>query len=159
LNQDSVSRETWARLDASSRASSAPGDDEPDRAVHDPDDLDRARCRFAAAAAARAGAKRWIDFGSGAAFPDWRSPAHWSNHGRQFIWSRAPRRRPLPARSVDALHLPAIVHAQRIEDFTRSNKLRFEVVRRVRSRPGKLLGYANPLLKTGRSGCFQRDKM
>jgi 16S rRNA (guanine527-N7)-methyltransferase len=61
--------------------------------------------------------------------------------------------------TVDALHLPAIVHAQRIEDFTRTNKLRFEVVTARAVAPlEKLLGYANPLLKTGAIGLFPKGQ-
>ena len=51
---------------------------------------------------------------------------------------------------VDALDFPAIVHAQRIEDFTRTNKQTFDVVTARALAPlDKLLGYADPLLKRG----------
>ena len=51
------------------------------------------------------------------------------------------------------------MHAQRIEDFTRSNTVQFEVVTARALAPlDKLLGYANPLLKTGAVGLFPKGQ-
>src|SRR6185503_3611429 len=60
---------------------------------------------------------------------------------------------------VEALSLPAIVHARRIEEFTAANAARFDVVTARAVAPlEKLLGYAFPLLKTGAVGLFPKGQ-
>ena len=65
----------------------------------------------------------------------------------------------LPARGRASLALPAIVHAQRIEDFTASNSTAVRRRYRARARAArKALGYAFPLLKTGTKGLFPKGQ-
>jgi len=162
LNQDSVSRETWGRLDAlvarviDRRATMnliAPSTIPTIWTRHVADSLQLLPLA--------AGAKRWIDFGSGAGFPGLAiACALVETVGGQIHLVESTQKKAAFLReTVDALHLPAIVHAQRIEDFTRSNKLRFEVVTARAVAPlDKLLGYANPLLKTGAVGLFPKGQ-
>ena len=57
------------------------------------------------------------------------------------------------------LSLPAIVHAQRIEDFVSGTTERFDVVTARALAPlDKLIGYAIPLLKTGVLGIFLKGQ-
>ena len=58
-----------------------------------------------------------------------------------------------------AIGLPAIVHNQRIEDFTRVNTVAFDVVTARALAPfERLLAYANPLLKRGAVALFPKGQ-
>ena len=162
LNQDSVSRETWGRLDA---LVARVIDRQATMNLIAPSTIPTIWTRHVADSLQllplAAGAKRWIDFGSGAGFPGLAiACALVETVGGQIHLVESTQKKAAFLReTVDALHLPAIVHAQRIEDFTRSNKLRFEVVTARAVAPlDKLLGYANPLLKTGALGLFPKGQ-
>ena len=162
LNQDSVSRETWARLDAfvarvierqSVMNLIAPSTIPTIWTRHVADSLQLLPLA--------PDAKRWLDFGSGAGFPGLAiACALVETAGAQIHLVESTQKKAAFLReTVDALRLPAIVHPQRIEDFTRSNKLKFEVVTARAVAPlDRLLGYANPLLKTGAVGLFPKGQ-
>jgi len=162
LNQDSVSRETWGRLDA---LVARVIDRQATMNLIAPSTIPTIWTRHVADSLQllplAPGAKRWIDFGSGAGFPGLAiACALVETAGAQIHLVESTQKKAAFLReTIDALHLPAIVHAQRIEDFTRSNKLRFEVVTARAVAPlDKLLGYANPLLKTGAVGLFPKGQ-
>jgi 16S rRNA (guanine527-N7)-methyltransferase len=162
LNQDSVSRETWGRLDA---LVARVIDRQATMNLIAPSTIPTIWTRHVADSLQllplAAGAKRWLDFGSGAGFPGLViACALVETVGAQMHLVESTQKKAAFLReTVDALHLPAIVHAQRIEDFTRTNKLRFEVVTARAVAPlEKLLGYANPLLKTGAIGLFPKGQ-
>ena len=162
LNQDSVSRETWGRLDA---LVARVIDRQATMNLIAPSTIPTIWTRHVADSLQllplAAGAKRWLDFGSGAGFPGLViACALVETVGAQMHLVESTQKKAAFLReTVDALHLPAIVHAQRIEDFTRTNKLRFEVVTARAVAPlERLLGYANPLLKTGAIGLFPKGQ-
>jgi 16S rRNA (guanine527-N7)-methyltransferase len=162
LNQDSVSRETWGRLDA---LVARVIDRQGTMNLIAPSTIPTIWTRHVADSLQllplATGAKRWLDFGSGAGFPGLViACALVETVGAQMHLVESTQKKAAFLReTVDALHLPAIVHAQRIEDFTRTNKLRFEVVTARAVAPlEKLLGYANPLLKTGAIGLFPKGQ-
>ena len=162
LNQDSVSRETWARLDAFvARVIQR----QETMNLIAPSTIPRIWTRHVADSLQllplATGARRWIDFGSGAGFPGLAIACALveTTGGQIHLVESTQKKAAFLRETIDALHLPAIVHAQRIEDFTRSNKLRFEVVTARAVAPlEKLLGYANPLLKTGAVGLFPKGQ-
>ena len=162
LNQDSVSRETWGRLDA---LVARVIDRQATMNLIAPSTIPTIWTRHVADSLQllplAAGAKRWLDFGSGAGFPGLViACALVETVGAQMHLVESTQKKAAFLReTVDALHRPAIVHAQRIEDFTRTNKLRFEVVTARAVAPlERLLGYANPLLKTGAIGLFPKGQ-
>ena len=162
LNQDSVSRETWGRLDA---LVARVIDRQATMNLIAPSTIPTIWTRHVADSLQllplAAGAKRWIDFGSGAGFPGLAiACALVETVGGQIHLVESTQKKAAFLReTVDALHLPAIVHAQRIEDFTRSNKVPFEVVTARALAPlERLLGYANPLLKRGTVGLFPKGQ-
>jgi len=160
LNQDSVSRETWARLDAfvslvlrrqETMNLIAPSTIPTIWTRHVADSLQLLSLAQ--------DARSWIDLGSGAGFPGLVIACALADTGQVHLVESTRKKAHFLRECVEALRLPAIVHAQRIEDFTRSNKLRFEVVTARAVAPlEKLLGYANPLLKTGALGLFPKGQ-
>jgi 16S rRNA (guanine527-N7)-methyltransferase len=125
LNQDSVSRETWARLDAfvarviqrqETMNLIAPSTIPTIWTRHIADSLQLLPLA--------AGAKRWIDFGSGAGFPGLAIACALveTTGGQLHLVESTHKKAAFLRETIDALHLPAIVHAQRIEDFTRSKQ-------------------------------------
>jgi len=162
LNQDSVSRETWARLDAfvarviqrqETMNLIAPSTIPTIWTRHIADSLQLLPLA--------AGAKRWIDFGSGAGFPGLAIACALveTTGGQLHLVESTHKKAAFLRETIDALHLPAIVHAQRIEDFARTNKQTFDVVTARALAPlDKLLGYANPLLKRGGIGLFPKGQ-
>jgi len=106
-------------------------------------------------------ASRWLDFGSGAGFPGLviacalvEAPG-----ARVELVERIQKKAHFLRDIVDALSLPAIVHARRIEDLTRGNISEFDVVTARAVAPlEKLLGYADALLKTGAVGLFPKGQ-
>lgn len=161
LNQDSVSRETWARLDAfvarlverqASMNLIAPSTIPKIWTRHVADSLQLLPLA--------PNASPWIDFGSGAGFPGLViACALAETGGRVHLVESTQKKAAFLRECADALGLPAIVYAQRIEEFTRSNRVQFEVVTARAVAPlEKLLGYANPLLKTGTVGLFPKGQ-
>jgi len=161
LNQDSVSRETWTRLDAFVSlvlrrqetmnliaASTIP----MIWTRHVADSLQLLSLAQ--------DARSWIDLGSGAGFPGLVIACALAGTAAQVHLVESTQKKAHFLREcVEALGLPAIVHAQRIEDFTRHNKTTFDVVTARALAPlEKLLGYASPLLKRGTVGLFPKGQ-
>lgn len=162
LNQDSVSRETWTRLDRFVALVIAR---QETMNLIAPSTIAKIWTRHVADSLQllplATGGKRWIDFGSGAGFPGLVIACALveTTGGQIHLVESTQKKAAFLRETIDALQLPAIVHAQRIEDFTRSNKLRFDVVTARAVAPlDKLLGYANPLLKTGVVGLFPKGQ-
>jgi 16S rRNA (guanine527-N7)-methyltransferase len=106
-------------------------------------------------------ARTWIDLGAGAGFPGLViACALVDVPGARVELVESTQKKASFLRDVaDALSLPAIVHALRIEDFTARNAGRFDVVTARALAPlDKLLGYANPLLKRGAVGLFPKGQ-
>ena len=106
-------------------------------------------------------ARTWIDLGAGAGFPGLViACALVEVPGARVELVESIQKKANFLREVaDALSLPAIVHALRIEDFTARNAGRFDVVTARALAPlDKLLGYANPLLKRGALGLFPKGQ-
>jgi 16S rRNA (guanine527-N7)-methyltransferase len=162
LNQDSVSRETWARLDAFvARVLERQATVNLIASSTIPRIWTRHVADSLQLLALVPDARTWIDFGSGAGFPGLAiACALAERDGAQVhLVESTKKKATFLQECADALRLPAIVHARRIEDFTRSNKLRFDVVTARAVAPlDKLLGYANPLLKTGVVGLFPKGQ-
>jgi len=160
LNQDSVSRETWARLDAfvslvlrrqETMNLIAPSTIPTIWTRHVADSLQLLSLAQ--------DARSWIDLGSGAGFPGLVIACALADTGQVHLVESTRKKAHFLRECVEALRLPAIVHAQRIEDFTRSNKVPFEVVTARALAPlERLLGYANPLLKRGTVGLFPKGQ-
>ena len=108
-----------------------------------------------------ADARRWIDIGSGAGFPGLViACALVEVPGASIELVESIQKKATFLREVtQALSLPAIVHAERIEDFTRNNAARVDVVTARAVAPlERLIGYAIPLLKTGALGLFPKGQ-
>jgi 16S rRNA (guanine527-N7)-methyltransferase len=107
------------------------------------------------------GARVWADLGSGAGFPGLViACALATASGAQIHLVESIRKKADFLRDCSvALALPAIVHNQRIEDFTRVNTVAFDVVTARALAPlERLLTYANPLLKRGAIGLFPKGQ-
>jgi len=162
LNHDSVSRETWPRLDAlverllqwQQHTNLVANSTLPQVWTrHIADSLQLLELA--------PGAKRWTDLGSGAGFPGLvLACALADTPGAEVHLVESKQKKASFLREcITALDLPAIVHAQRIEDFTRTNKRSFDVVTARALAPlKKLLDYANPLLKRGGIGLFPKGQ-
>jgi len=106
-------------------------------------------------------ARRWIDLGSGAGFPGLVIACALVevSGARVDLVESIQKKANFEREVTDALSLPAIVHARRIEDFTAGSVGRFDVVTARAVAPlDKLLGYAFPLLKTGAVGLFPKGQ-
>ena len=106
-------------------------------------------------------AKVWIDLGAGAGFPGLVIACALADTPAADVHlvESKQKKASFMRECVAALDLPAIVHAQRIEDFTRTNKQAFDVVTARALAPlDKLLAYANPLLKRGGIGLFPKGQ-
>jgi 16S rRNA (guanine527-N7)-methyltransferase len=162
LNQDSVSRETWARLDGlvahllrwqqhTNLVATSTLPHLWTRHIADSLQLlDLAR-----------DARLWIDLGAGAGFPGLVIACALADApGASVHLVESKQKKATFLREcVAALGVPAIVHAARIEDFTRTNTQAFDVVTARALAPlNKLLGYANPLLKRGGIGLFPKGQ-
>jgi 16S rRNA (guanine527-N7)-methyltransferase len=104
---------------------------------------------------------KWIDLGAGAGFPGLAVACALVDvpGARVELVESIQKKANFLRDVVNALSLPAIVHARRIEDFTAGNATRFDVVTARALAPlGTLLGYANPLLKRGALGLFPKGQ-
>jgi 16S rRNA (guanine527-N7)-methyltransferase len=162
LNPDSVSRETWARLDALVAlvlerqqamnliaASTVP----QVWTRHVADSLQL----LALASAART----WVDLGSGAGFPGLAIACALADAAGPAVHLVESTRKKAAflAEAAAALKLPVTVHAERIEDFAAANRVSFDVVTARAVAPlSRLLGYAIPLLKRGAIGLFHKGQ-
>ena len=106
-------------------------------------------------------ARRWVDLGAGGGFPGiviacaLAGKAGVEVHLVESVQKKAAFLRA----AVTELALPAIVHAQRIEDFASATPERFDVVTARALAPlDRLIGYAIPLLKTGTVGLFPKGQ-
>lgn len=159
---DSVSRETWLRLD---RVVALVHARQQVMNLVAPSTIPKIWTRHVADSlqllTLAPEARRWIDLGSGAGFPGLAiACALGDASGGVVHLVESTRKKAAFLRDcIEALALPAIVHAARIEDFTRANKTRFEAVTARALAPlDKLLGYASPLLKTGAVGLFPKGQ-
>jgi 16S rRNA (guanine527-N7)-methyltransferase len=107
------------------------------------------------------GATKWIDIGSGAGFPGLVIACALVEvpGARVELVESIRKKANFLAETIDALSLPAVVHARRIEDLTAGPFGRFDVVTARAVAPlDKLLGFAFPLLKTGAVGLFPKGQ-
>ena len=162
LNHDSVSRETWSRLD---RLVARLLEVQQHTNLVANSTLPYVWTRHVADSLQllelEPGAARWIDIGSGAGFPGLVIACALAGtvgaevHLVESIQKKANFLRDC----ANALGVPAIVHARRIEDFSKVNKRAFDVVTARAVAPlDKLLGYAIPLLKRGGVGLFPKGQ-
>src|SRR4051812_32996767 len=106
-------------------------------------------------------ARTWIDLGAGAGFPGLVIACALVEipGARIELVESIQKKANFLREVVEALSLPAVVHARRIEDLTASNADRFAVVTARALAPlEKLLGYANPLLTRGALGLFPKGQ-
>jgi 16S rRNA (guanine527-N7)-methyltransferase len=106
-------------------------------------------------------ARKWIDFGSGSGFPGLVLACGLAEApGAAVHLVESTQKKAAFLRDVvEALSLPAIVYARRIEEFTAGNAARFDVVTARAVAPlERLLGFAIPLLKTGAVGLFPKGQ-
>lgn len=106
-------------------------------------------------------ARSWVDLGAGAGFPGLvLACALADTEGAEVHLVESTQKKAAFLREVaDTIGIPAIVHAQRIEDFVRSKPRAFDVVTARALAPlERLLGYANPLLKSGTVGLFPKGQ-
>jgi 16S rRNA (guanine527-N7)-methyltransferase len=159
---DSVSRETWARLDRYVEllldrqriTNLIAGSTIPTIWTrHVADSLQLLRLAPTA--------RRWVDLGAGGGFPGIPiacALAAEPGAAVHLIESRKKKAAFLQE-VVDALVLPALVHPVRIEDFAPASRESFDVVTARALAPlRKLIGYAIPLLKTGSVGLFPKGQ-
>jgi 16S rRNA (guanine527-N7)-methyltransferase len=162
LSGDSVSRETWERLDAfvalllerQQRMNLVGASTIPQLWTrHIADSLQLLRLA--------PDARVWCDLGSGAGFPGLVIACALADApGTQVHLVESIRKKAdFLADCAKALGLPVLVHNQRIEDFTRANRVAFDVVTARALAPlDKLLTLANPLLKTGALALFPKGQ-
>jgi 16S rRNA (guanine527-N7)-methyltransferase len=162
LNQDSVSRETWNRLDRLvERLLQVQQHTNLVAASTLPQIWTRHVADSLQLLDLVPGAIRWIDLGSGAGFPGLViACALADTPGAEVHLVESKQKKANFLReSAHALGIPAIVYARRIEDFSKVNKRAFEVVTARAVAPlDKLLGYAIPLLKRGGVGLFPKGQ-
>lgn len=104
---------------------------------------------------------RWTDLGTGGGFPGLViACALKEKQGAEVHLVEGTQKKAAFLRAVTSeLALPAIVHAQRIEDFVSTTTVRFDVVTARALAPlDRLIGYANPLLKRGAVGLFPKGQ-
>ena len=106
-------------------------------------------------------AKVWADLGSGAGFPGLVIACALADRlGTEVHLVESKQKKANFLRDcVTALAVPAIVHGERIEDFAKANRRVFDAVTARAVAPlDRLLGLANPLLKTGGVGVFPKGR-
>jgi 16S rRNA (guanine527-N7)-methyltransferase len=161
LNQDSVSRETWGRLDQfvalllrwqKSINLVAPSTLPAVWTRHVADSLQLLKTVPKARA--------WVDLGSGAGFPGLVLACALADLGGEVHLVESNQKKAGFLREcARILDVPALVHAARIEDFVAHNERRFDVVTaRALAPMSELLRYANPLLKNGATGLFPKGQ-
>jgi 16S rRNA (guanine527-N7)-methyltransferase len=159
---DSVSRETWARLE---RFVELLLDWQRSRNLVAASTIPRLWTRHIADSlqllALAPDARRWIDLGSGGGFPGLViASALAPGEAAEVELVESVQKKAAFLRAVATeLSLPAIVHATRIEDFVRTTPDRFDVVTARALAPlDRLIGYAIPLLKNGALGLFPKGQ-
>ena len=103
----------------------------------------------------------WVDLGAGAGFPGVAvACALAETPGAQVHLVESTQKKAAFLRDVvSELSLPAIVHARRIEEFVQTNRESFDAVTARALAPlDRLIGYAIPLLKRGAVGVFPKGQ-
>jgi 16S rRNA (guanine527-N7)-methyltransferase len=106
-------------------------------------------------------ARAWVDLGSGGGFPGLVVACAMADHpgGKIDLVESNQKKSAFLREAARILGVPAIVHAQRIEDFISVPVQSFDVVSARALAPlDKLMGYASPLLKTGAVGLFPKGQ-
>jgi len=106
-------------------------------------------------------ARTWADLGAGAGFPGLVIACALAEApGAEVHLVESNQKKASFLREVvRSLSLPAVVHAQRIEDFAKGNTRRFDAVTARALAPlDRLIALANPLLKTGAVGLFPKGQ-
>jgi 16S rRNA (guanine527-N7)-methyltransferase len=106
-------------------------------------------------------ARRWTDLGAGGGFPGLvLACALTEEEGAEIHLVESTQKKAAFLRTAATeLSLPAIVHAERIEDFVSARTERFDIVTARALAPlDKLVGYAIPLLKKGALGLFPKGQ-
>jgi len=162
LNQDSVSRETWDRLDQFVALLQrwqktinlvAPSTLSTLWTRHVADSLQLLKIAPQA--------RVWVDLGSGAGFPGLVLACALADRsgGEVHLVESNQKKAGFLRECARTLGVPALVHAQRIEDFVARSEQRFDVVTARALAPlPELLAYANPLLKSGAVGLFPKGQ-
>jgi 16S rRNA (guanine527-N7)-methyltransferase len=162
LNPDSVSRETWERLDrfvallleSQQKMNLIAASTVPQLWTrHIADSLQL----LALAPRARS----WVDLGSGAGFPGLVIACALADSAGAAVHlvDSTRKKAAFLADAAGNLNLPVTVHAERIEDFTAANRISFDVVTARAVAPlTRLVGYAMPLLKRGAIGLFPKGQ-
>jgi 16S rRNA (guanine527-N7)-methyltransferase len=103
----------------------------------------------------------WVDLGSGGGFPGLVLACALADTvgAKVHLVESNAKKAAFLRETSRALHLPALVHASRIEDFTESYADSPDVVTARALAPlTRLLGYAEPLLKKGVQGLFPKGQ-
>jgi 16S rRNA (guanine527-N7)-methyltransferase len=106
-------------------------------------------------------ARRWIDLGSGGGFPGLVIAGALAGEPRAEVHlvESTQKKAAFLSTATAELSLPAIVHAQRIEDLVRTNQLGVDVITARALAPlERLIGLAIPLLKKGAIGLFPKGQ-
>jgi 16S rRNA (guanine527-N7)-methyltransferase len=106
-------------------------------------------------------ARAWVDLGSGGGFPGLVVACAMADHpGTTIHLVESNQKKSAFLREASRiLGVPAIVYAQRIEDFVGATMQSFDVVTARALAPlDRLIGYADPLLKTGALGLFPKGQ-
>ena len=162
LAPQSVSRETWSRLD---RLVTLVVERQRQMNIIAPSTIPQIWTRHVADSLQllplAPGALRWVDLGSGAGFPGLAiACALAGTPGAEVhLVESTQKKAAFLSEATRELGLPVVVHPIRIEDFAAKNQIRFDVVTARALAPlPKLLGYAIPLLKTGTVGLFPKGQ-
>ena len=162
LHRDSVSRETWDRLDQlvalllrwqKSVNLVAPSTLPTLWTRHVADSLQLLKIVPEARA--------WVDLGSGAGFPGLVLACALADRagGAVHLVESNQKKAGFLRECTRILGVPAIVHAIRIEDFVAGDAPRFDIVTARALAPlSGLLRYANPLLKSGAAALFPKGQ-
>jgi 16S rRNA (guanine527-N7)-methyltransferase len=106
-------------------------------------------------------ARAWVDLGSGGGFPGLVVACAMADHPGATIHlvESNQKKSAFLREAARILGVPAIVHAQRIEDFVGATMQSFDVVTARALAPlDRLIGYADPLLITGALGLFPKGQ-
>jgi 16S rRNA (guanine527-N7)-methyltransferase len=159
---DTVSRETWARLDRLVELVTAR---QKVMNLVAPSTIPQIWTRHVADSlqllSLAPAARRWVDLGSGAGFPGVVLACQLAaGQGAEVHLVDSIQKKASFLRDVIAeLKLPAIVHTQRIEEFVATPPDSFDAVTARALAPlDRLIGYAIPLLKTGAVGVFPKGQ-
>jgi 16S rRNA (guanine527-N7)-methyltransferase len=159
---DTVSRETWARLDRLVELVTAR---QKVMNLVAPSTIPQIWTRHVADSlqllSLAPAARRWVDLGSGAGFPGLVLACQLAaGQGAEVHLVDSIQKKASFLRDVIAeLKLPAIVHTQRIEEFVATPPDSFDAVTARALAPlDRLIGYAIPLLKTGAVGVFPKGQ-